>query len=101
MEPRVLSQLCFILVLVIGLGCIVAGPALDTTYPYFQLDVVLTPEELQDDATRERTLEELKRNDRRRDWLYWVVVGLSLVAVGGVGLFAELDRRNLKRNSPA
>lgn len=91
MEPRALSQLCFLLVLTIGLGCILAGPALDTTYPHFQLDVVLTPEELQDDALRERTLEELKRNNRRRDWPFWLLVGVALVSVGGLGLFATLS----------
>jgi hypothetical protein len=96
MEPRALSQLCFILVLIIGLGCILAGPALDTTYPHFQLDVVLTPEELQDDALRERTLEDLKRNNRRRDWPFWLMVGAALVAVGGVGLFSTRRSESIR-----
>src|SRR5262245_33968520 len=76
MEPRAVYQLCFLLVLLIGLGCILAGPALDATYPYFQLDGVLSREQLQDDALRERTLEELKRNNRRRDWPFWLLAGV-------------------------
>jgi hypothetical protein len=92
-ERRALSQLCFILVAMIGVGCILVGPALDVSRPDFQLDVVLTPEELRDDALRERTLAELKRNNHRRDWPYWAVAGAILTAVGSIGLFASVDRR--------
>lgn len=91
-ERRAISQICLILVAMIGVGCILAGPALDVSRPDFQLDVVLTREELRDDALRERTLAELKRNNHRRDWPYWAVAGAVLFAVGSIGLFASVDR---------
>lgn len=55
--------------------------------PHLQLDVVLTQEELRDEATREATLQMLKKAGGNQ-WLFWTVPGLILVAVGAVGRLA-------------
>jgi hypothetical protein len=86
MQARQNILICFILVALIGLACLVLGPALDTTYPHFQLDVVLSPEEIKDPIVREETLEMLKRHPRR-DAPYWILLGLGLFAVSGFGIY--------------
>src|SRR5262245_20350816 len=46
MDAKATCQICFLLVLVIGLGCIFFGPALDAAVKAAKLDAVLSPEEL-------------------------------------------------------
>jgi hypothetical protein len=98
MDATARIQLCFVLIILAGVGCIMGGPALDVIHPHFQLDHVLGPAELKDEATLHQTLEILERSSPRRDWPFWMLLGLGLVTLGGVGLHAT---SRLNRNSPA
>ena len=84
MTPKDFIHSCFALAILVGLGLILLGPVLKHTRPYFMLDVVLSPEQLKDVALRERTLAQLKQ-DERLDWTLPSIAGLMLIAVGGVG----------------
>ena len=60
-KNRIVVVLCLVGTVLIGLGCFMLGATLDDVLPHFMLDVVLTPDELADKATRERTLSMLKQ----------------------------------------
>ncbi|HEV7280944.1 MAG TPA: hypothetical protein VGN57_12135 [Pirellulaceae bacterium] len=82
-----IAGLCLIGALLGGLACVFLGSQLDTILPHFLLDHVLSPEELRDEAIRDRTLEALKaaKSGHAR---YWYLVGGLLVIISGVGLWA-------------
>ena len=88
MEARQLCQSCFILLLVIGIGCILGGPLLDKAVEAAKLDSVLSPEELRDDKLREHTQDLIKRTEKQY-WPVWLVLGAIIVTVSGVGLRAS------------
>ena len=98
MVATVRHEVCFLLIILVGVLCIVGAPALDVVHPHFELDHVLDPAALQDEATVTQTLEILKRSSPRRDWPFWMLLGAGLVTLGGFGLHAT---RRLKSNSPA
>ena len=87
MSPYQTIRLCFTLVMLVGIGCLVVGPALDSLYPYQKLEVVLSPEELADRQVHDQTLAILKKGSRQ-DWPFWVLLGASLIGIGLVGLRA-------------
>jgi hypothetical protein len=97
MDATTRIEACFLFVILAGIGCVVVGPALDVLHPHVQLDHVLDPGQLQDEATHTQTLEILKRSSPRRDWPFWILLGLGLVSLGGIGLHAT---GRLKHNSP-
>ena len=55
--------------------------------PYFQLDAVLTPQQLADVQTRDATLALLKKASGNI-WLLWFVAGLAVTSCAGIGLAA-------------
>lgn len=87
MDAKATCQICFLLVLVIGLGCIVFGPALDAAVKAAKLDAVLSPEELTDKKMRSRTQALIDRTAKEY-WPVWLGLGLMLVTVSVVGLRA-------------
>jgi hypothetical protein len=74
------------------MGCVVVGSSLDSIQPHFKLDVVLTPEELADKSTRDRTLEILDRG-QRKDWPFWCLAGLAIIVVAAIGLYSQMKPR--------
>ena len=53
--------------------------------PHFQLDVVLTQDQLKDDALRESTLETLDKASGNQS-LFWIVGGIAQIVIGAIGL---------------
>jgi len=100
MDPANIIRMCFALIVVIGIGCIFVGPALDAAYPHVKLEHVLGSDELADQATHERTLDILKRGSRT-DWPVWMLLGAILFAIGFVGLRAGNTGTGLQQpNAP-
>jgi hypothetical protein len=91
--------ICFILHLALGLGFIVWGAAVAPSLPHFQLDVVLTPKELEDRIKREETLAMLNKA-HTGDGRDWIAGGLLTAVIGVIGLRAafRLDRQGLQRS---
>lgn len=94
MNRKHLIVLCFAGTLMVGLGCLLCGAAIDTVAPHFLLDAVLTPEELQSDATRERTLAMLQKVKSAHKG-YWFLTGGVLVALSALGLWAAVMDQNV------
>ena len=84
-----LRTICLFALLFIGVNISLTGLFVFPSLPYFQLDVVLSPEELADDATREATLALLKHPSNGNQWALWTVAGLLVVAFSALGLYAE------------
>jgi len=82
------TRLCFIAVIFLGLVFIFFGVVIIPILPHFQLDVVLTQEELADEARLTSTLAMLKKASGNQ-WLFWVVGGVVQIVIGGVGLKAN------------
>ncbi|MCG8583362.1 MAG: hypothetical protein MI757_01450 [Pirellulales bacterium] len=80
--------MCFIATILLGLAFVVIGILVITRLPIFQLDVVLSPEELKDDALRESTMAILKKASGNQ-WLFWTIGGAANVLVGTIGLLAN------------
>jgi hypothetical protein len=89
MKPSSIQQACYTLAILLGMGCLVLGPVIKSSRPHFLLDHVLTPEQLRDQSLRERTLAQLKQNENL-DWTLPSIGGLLLIAVGTVGLSAQI-----------
>jgi hypothetical protein len=66
------------------LTAVVLVPAL----PHFQLDAVLTPQQLADVQTRDTTLALLKKASGNT-WLLWFVAGLVVTTCAAIGLAAS------------
>lgn len=84
-----LATLCFILLLIIGLGFLLIGLFAIPMLPYFQLDAVLTPADLADQSKKEATLAVLKRAGGNA-WIFWSGGGLLVVCFSILGLWASL-----------
>jgi hypothetical protein len=87
MDAKAICQVCFLLVLLIGLGCVIFGPALNAAVKAAKLDAVLSPEELTDKKVRDRTQDLIERTAKQY-WPVWLGLGLMLVTVSVVGLRA-------------
>ncbi len=86
---------CLFALLFIGVVLSLIGLLVIPSLPYVQLDAVLSPDELADDAKREATLAMLKRLNNNNQWAIWTVAGLLVVAFSAVGLYAErIDKRS-------
>lgn len=59
--------------------------------PYFQLDAVLTEDQLKDDTMRESTLAMLKKASGNQ-WVIWTLGGAAQLAIGVIGLMASRVR---------
>jgi hypothetical protein len=59
--------------------------------PHFQLDAVLTPQQLADPQTRQTTLALLKQASGNV-WLLWFGAGLAVTVSAGIGLVASFRR---------
>jgi hypothetical protein len=86
--PKICT-VCFISVIVLGVGFVAIGVLLTPVLPYFQLDAVLSPKELADPQVRDVTLVILKKAGGNQ-WLLWFLAGAMPCAIGGVGLFASM-----------
>lgn len=90
-------RLCFIGTILLGSAFLIFGLILIPVMPHFQLDVVLTQEELKDETLRETTLAMLKKASGNQ-WVIWTLGGAAQLAIGVVGLMAnrtkELDVPN-------
>ena len=91
-----LPTVCLSALLFIGLVISLTGLFVFPSLPYFQLDVVLSPDELADDATREATLALLKRASNGNQWALWTVAGLLVVAFSTLGLYAQRIAKRVK-----
>lgn len=91
--PQRVCLLGFATTLALGIGWIVIGLLVIPALPWFQLDRVLTREELADPRKREATLE-LLQCAAGNMWLFWSVAGVLLVIVSAAGLASafRLDR---------
>ncbi|MGC4005517.1 MAG: hypothetical protein QM811_21315 [Pirellulales bacterium] len=91
MRPLTLCRICFTVCAIAGIGLLGSG-AVSETWPHFQLDATLTPDELRDEPTREATLAALKNaNESRGVWAVCVVAG-GIVAKAAIIGFAACDR---------
>ena len=77
---------CFALSLLIGLWCFLCGLTVDTMMPHFMLDAVLTPDELADEQTRNRTLAILKKANESSTAPYWFGTGVMILIISAIGL---------------
>jgi hypothetical protein len=94
-----LQRLLFFIV--IGIGSLIAafGLFILPGEAHFQLDQVLSPEELRDEKIRDRTLEILKKaSNGGRKGLVLAVPGLTLIAVGLIGIFAATPSKDAKQD---
>ena len=83
---RLNPALCFKALLAVGLFCLLLSVA---TYPsvlaHVQLDRVLSPAELQDQAKLQQTLALLEKAAGYQ-WIFWLLVGLSNLGLSLFGL---------------
>jgi hypothetical protein len=96
MNPPKICTVCFIGVIVLGVGFVAIGLLLTPVLPYFQLDAVLSPKELADPQVRDVTLAILEKAGGNQ-WLMWSLAGVMFCAIGGVGLFALMRMHALPR----
>ncbi len=85
------TRLCFIATIFLGLAFLFFGIILIPVLPHFQLDVVLTQEQLKDDTLRESTLAMLKKASGIQ-WLIWTIGGAAQLTIGVIGLLANKVR---------
>lgn len=81
-----ITRSCFVALLVVGLGFLLIGMAVEPFMPVFALDRVLTPEELADPEKRQATQALLERAQGNR-WLIWSLAGIIVAVLSGVGLW--------------
>jgi hypothetical protein len=93
-----ICTLCFLAVIILGLGFLALGVVVIPTLPYFQLDAVLSPEELADPQVQDATLSLLKKAGGNQ-WLMWSVAGVMLCIIGGIGMLASLQARACSEKS--
>jgi hypothetical protein len=92
MSRKHLTVLCLAGVFAVAVGCLFCGATLDTVLPHLLLDAVLTPEELETEAIRERTLAMLQKVKSAHN-AYWFLTGGVLIALSFLGLWAALTDR--------
>ena len=81
------TRLCFIGTILLGLGFLLVGLVIIPVIPHFQLDVVLTQDELTDDALRNSTLAMLKKASGNQ-WVVWTIGGVGQLVLGIAGLMS-------------
>ncbi|MGL4463136.1 MAG: hypothetical protein ACRC1K_13390 [Planctomycetia bacterium] len=84
LSQRRIVRAAFLIQLVVGVLMLLAGLAAPLR-PYFQLDVVLTPEQLADEGTR-NTTQALLLKASGNEWLFWIGGGSIVVGASLVGL---------------
>jgi len=85
-------RLLFGIQLALGILVLVEGLLIQPNSPHFQLDAVLTPEELRDDDIRTSTLEILERlNAVSNDQLAWTILGTAFAVTSAFGLYLARD----------
>jgi hypothetical protein len=82
-----IPTICLAAQLILGLLLLVVGLFVMPTMPYFQLDRVLTPTELEDDNKRTATLELLMKAGGNQ-WLLWTIAGSTTVVLSVLGLLS-------------
>jgi hypothetical protein len=96
-SPERVCLVCFTILFLTGGLFLLIGLIVVPARPHFQLDVVLTQEELADKTTRDATLSLLKRlNESSNEWRLWTLGGLLVTLTSAIGLGAatELWRRS-------
>lgn len=73
--------------LAVGVGLMLIAVLLIPALPHFQLDAVLTPQQLADIPTRDSTLALLKKANGNT-WLLWFAAELVVTSCAGIGLAA-------------
>ncbi len=86
--------LCFALTVAIGFGFLFLSLTLIPILPLFQLDAVLTQEQLRDKELRESTLKMLQKASGNQ-WILWAIAGLAQITIGVSGLFLSKDRSTM------
>jgi hypothetical protein len=92
-------DLCFAVLLAVGVGLMLVGLVVVPLSPHFQLDAVLTPAELADEVKREATLGVLKRASGNQ-WLLWTGAGGVVVFFSAVGLRAAREAETSRIRDP-
>jgi len=80
---------CFGVLLVVGVGFLFLGLIVVPLRPDFQLEVVLSPDELVDPHRRAEMLALLRRAAGNQ-WLFWTASGVVVIVTSGIGLWAAL-----------
>jgi hypothetical protein len=89
MHSQKTCAVCFVSVLILGASFVAVGLLLMPVLPYFQLDAVLSPEDLANPQVHDATLAMLRKAGGNQ-WLLWTLAGAMLCVVGGIGLRASL-----------
>lgn len=76
---------------IIGMSFMLAALLFVPVIPLFQLDRVLTPEQLANPQTREATLALLKKAGGNM-WLVWFWAGFAITFSAGIGLITSFRR---------
>jgi hypothetical protein len=85
-ERLFLCKVCFSALILVGVGFLAMGLLVRPNRPHFQLDAVLTPEELANDEERQATPTLLKKLARgNNNWIFWTVSGALVTAVSTFG----------------
>jgi amino acid transporter len=90
-----ICQICFGVLLLVGVGFLFVGLAVVPLLPHFQLDAVLSPGELANPDKRDATLSLLKKAAGNQ-WLFWAAGGLVVTCTSAIGLWAALQSRHTK-----
>jgi len=85
-ERAAIVRICFLILLMVGLGLVFFGCFVEPALPFFAMDRVLSPAELHDSTTYDATLALLKRAEGNR-WLLWCIAGVVVAATSSVGLW--------------
>ncbi len=85
-SPKVICQICLSVLLTLRVGLLFFGSLIVPILPHFQLDAVLTPEELADTRTRDAVLA-LLRKANGNQWLFWTGAGAVATCASLVGLW--------------
>lgn len=88
MQPIIICRTSLAACAAVGMCLMLIGVVLVPTLPHFQLDSVLTAEQLADAPTRDATLALLKRANGNL-WLLWFAAGLITTSCAVVGLLAS------------
>lgn len=88
MRPIDICRLSLAACAAVGVCFMLVAVLLVPVLPHFQLDAVLTPQQLADVETRDATLALLKRASGNT-WLFWFVAGLVVTGCAVVGLVAS------------
>jgi hypothetical protein len=80
------ARTMFAITLIGGLCQVFVALAIVPVRPVFQLDAVLSPDELKDQAIKDKTREMLERA-AGNEWLFWLAPGLLISSASLAGLY--------------